>query len=173
MAELKSIYPVIDRVREGAHLDSLASYQAMWDQSVTDNDGFWSEHARNELVWTKDFTEVNGSDYHAGKISWFADGELNVCYNCVDRHLPARADQTALLWEGDEPGDVRRITYRELHQEVCKFANVLKAHGANKGDRIAIYMLMIPEAVFADAGLCPYRCGPFGRFRGILRRSPS
>ena len=121
----------------------------MYDQSLNNADAFWTEKAKEFVTWHKDFSTVNTSDLASGKVEWFADGQLNVCENCVDRHLETRGDKVAILWEGDEPNDIRRITYKELHAEVCKFANVLKAQGVKKGDRVAIYMPMIPETAFA------------------------
>ena len=149
MSELQDVYPVLERVRQGSSIDTLAAYQSLYQQSVETNDDFWAERAREELIWDTPFSQVNESDYQQGNISWFADGELNVCYNCVDRHLPQRAQQTALLWEGDEPGVNKSITYQELYHQVCQFANVLTQHGVTKGDRVAIYMPMIPQAVVA------------------------
>ncbi|HET9149632.1 MAG TPA: acetate--CoA ligase [Alphaproteobacteria bacterium] len=126
-----------------------AAYQRMYEQSIRDPEGFWAVHAKR-LDWTKPFTKVKDAAFKDDvRIRWFWDGTLNACANCVDRHLAKRGDQTAILWEGDDPKDSRRITYRELHREVCKFANVLKARGVKKGDRVTIYMPMIPEAAYA------------------------
>ncbi len=146
--EIQSIYPVVDRVREGAHLQSVAEYQELYDRSVQDPDGFWGDMAREHLVWSKDFDTVNTSDLSSGQIEWFAGGQLNVSYNCVDRHLETRANQVAILFEGDQPGDVRKVTYAELHEQVCRCANVLSSKGIKKGDVVAIYMPMIPEAAY-------------------------
>lgn len=137
------------RVSEGAHFPTLESYQELYQKSISDPNAFWAEQAKSNLVWSKDFDSVNTSDLAKGEISWFKGGQLNVSENCIDRHLPNRAEQTAILFEGDEPGDVRHITYKELHEQVCKLANVLKGLGVQKGDRIAIYMPMIPEAAYA------------------------
>src|SRR4051812_45991021 len=126
-----------------------AGYQKMYAQSLADPDGFWREQAKR-LDWIKPFTKVKETSYTGDvSIKWFADGTLNASYNCIDRHLAKRAKQTAIIWEGDDPKDSRHITYAELHQEVCRLANVLKAQGAKRGDRVTIYMPMIPEATYA------------------------
>ena len=148
-AHTEAIYPVLERVREGAHIQSFEEYQQLYDRSINDADAFWSEMAKEHLVWHKPFESVSNCDLASGQIEWFGGGELNVCENCIDKHLPERADQVAIIWEGDEPGDVKRITYAELHEQVCKFANVLKDNGVKKGDRIAIYMPMVLEVAYA------------------------
>src|SRR5262249_2461281 len=124
---------------EGWYLDSIAN-----------PNGFWGEEGR-KLEWITPFTVVKDTSFdpHDFRIRWFADGTLNVSANCIDRHLPPRADQTAIIWEGDDPTQSRHITYAELHREVCRFANVLKANGVRKGDRVTIYLPMIPEAAYA------------------------
>ena len=147
MSEVKK-YPVPEKLKKSAHLDK-AGYEAMYKASVEDHDTFWAEQATTFLDWMEPFSQVSSCDMAKGDISWFAGGKLNVTSNCIDRHLPERADQVAILWEGDEPGTDRRITYQELHDEVCKLANVLKDRGVKKGDRVCIYMPMIPEAAFA------------------------
>ncbi|WP_043320125.1 acetate--CoA ligase [Microbulbifer sp. HZ11] len=124
-------------------------YQRMYRQSVEDPQAFWSQQANDFLQWSKPFTKVVEEDLKKGRAAWFADGELNVSANCIDRHLPARAEQTALIWEGDDPADSKNITYQELHEQVCRLANLLKARGVSKGDRVCIYMPMIPEAAYA------------------------
>ncbi len=126
------------------------AYAAERDRAARDPDGFFGEAARR-LDWIAPFTQVSDVSFDAEDlhIRWFGDGVLNVSANCIDRHLATRGDQTAILWEGDDPGDSRAISYRELHQEVCRFANVLKAHGVQKGDRVTIYMPMIPQAAYA------------------------
>ena len=106
------------------------------------------------------------------QIRWFEDGTLNACYNCIDRHLPTRADQTAILWEGDSPSEQRHVTYRELHEEVCRLANVLKARGVKKGDRVTIYMPMIPEAAFAMLACARIGAIHSRRVRRLLARQP-
>ena len=135
--------------RERALIDG-AKYDAMYAQSLKDPDAFWAEQAKR-IDWIKPFTKVKNvswdpDDLH---IKWFEDGTLNVSANCIDRHLPRRAKQTAIIWEGDDPKESRHISYEELHREVCRFANVLKAHNVKKGDRVTIYLPMIPEAAYA------------------------
>ena len=127
-----------------------SNYQTMYAESVADNDAFWARHGKR-IDWIKPYTEISDVSYDAADlhIRWFSDGTLNAAANCLDRHLEERGDQTAIIWEGDDPADSRHVTYAELHAEVCKFANVLKAEGAKKGDRITIYMPMIPEAAVA------------------------
>ncbi|MEC8215708.1 MAG: acetate--CoA ligase [Pseudomonadota bacterium] len=127
-----------------------SGYQAMYDASIADPDAFWAEHGKR-IDWIKPYNQVSDVSYDKADlhISWFGDGTLNAAANCLDRHLADRGDQTAIIWEGDDPADSRHISYAELHEEVCKFANVLKAEGAKKGDRITIYMPMIPEATVA------------------------
>jgi acetyl-CoA synthetase len=143
-----SLFPVPAEFAKKAWVDE-AKYQAMYERSIRDPDGFWAEQAKR-LLWSKPFTKVKNTTYEGQvSIKWFEDGRLNASVNCLDRHLAERSDQVAILWEGDEPGDTRTVTYRELHESVCKFANVLKSRGVKKGDRITIYMPMIPEAAVA------------------------
>ena len=125
-------------------------YAALYRDSIANPDQFWAEHGKR-IDWIKPYSQISDVSYDAKDlhINWYADGTLNAAANCLDRHLATRGDQTAIIWEGDEPDQHRHITYRELHEEVCKFANVLKANGAKKGDRITIYMPMIPEATVA------------------------
>ena len=126
------------------------AYAQKYEQSVTDPDGFWAEEAKR-LTWSKPFTKVRDINYNLPDVSihWFEDGELNVAYNCIDRHLEKRGDQVAIIWEGDDPAEDTKITYRALHDQVCRLANVMKAQGVEKGDRVCIYMPMIPEAAYA------------------------
>ncbi len=126
-----------------------ATYESMYAQSINDSDAFWAEQAKVFLDWNKDWNEVSNVDYTQGKIEWFKGGELNVAYNCIDRHLPKRAKQTAIIWEGDDPSVSQKVTYQQLHDEVAKFANGLKKLGVKKGDRVCIYMPMILEASYA------------------------
>ena len=125
-------------------------YKAMYAESIADPDAFWAEHGKR-IDWIRPYGRISDVSYDAGDlhISWFADGTLNAAANCLDRHLAKRGEQTAIIWEGDDPADSRHITYAELHEEVCRFANVMKTEGAKKGDRITIYMPMIPEAAVA------------------------
>ncbi|MGC1464896.1 MAG: acetate--CoA ligase [Pseudolabrys sp.] len=124
-----------------------AKYNEMYTRSIKDPDGFWGEQARR-LDWIKPFSKVKNTSFGPGNVSikWFEDGTLNVAYNCIDRHLKTRGDQTAIIWEGDDPKDDKKLTYKQLHADVCRFANVLKARGVKKGDRVTIYMPMIVEA---------------------------
>jgi acetyl-CoA synthetase len=146
---MSDLVPVPSDAAARAHIDA-ANYRAMYDASVADPAKFWGEHGLR-LDWTKPYTKVKNSSFEYGDVSvkWFEDGELNVCANCVDRHLEKRGDQTAILWEGDDPTLDRRISYRELHAQVCKLANVLKGLGVEKGDRVVLYLPMIPEAAYA------------------------
>jgi acetyl-CoA synthetase len=132
-----------------AHADD-AKYRDMYRRSLSDTDGFWREQGQR-LDWIRPYSKISDVSYNAENlhIRWYQDGTLNVCANCVDRHLATRGEQTAIIWEGDDPKTHRRITYRELYDQVCRFANVLKRHGVKKGDRVTIYMPMIPEAAFA------------------------
>jgi len=149
MSEVKT-YPVPEEVAQNAWIDS-GTYEQMYKRSVEDPEGFWAEQADEFLDWFKKWDKVLDWSYQEDDlhIKWFEGGKLNVCHNCVDRHLESRGDQTAIIWEGDEPDTDKRITYKELHQEVCKFANVLKSRGVTKGDRVSIYMPMVPEAAVA------------------------
>jgi acetyl-CoA synthetase len=131
-----------------AHINA-DSYQAMYRRSMEDPEGFWAEMANSFLSWDQSWDRVVRYDFADGDAEWFGGGKLNVCYNCIDRHLPHRAHQTALIWEGDNPADSKHISYGELHEHVCKLANTLKARGVRKGDRVCIYMPMIPEAAYA------------------------
>ena len=126
------------------------TYRAWYETSLRDPDSFWGEHGRR-IDWFKPYTQVKDTDFSRDNlhIRWFADGTTNVAHNCLDRHLAERGDKVAILWEGDDPAESRAITYREVHAEVCRFANVLKARGVTKGDRVTIYMPMIPEAAYA------------------------
>jgi acetyl-CoA synthetase len=143
-----SYFPVPDETAEAAWIDA-AKYERMYAESIASPERFWAEHGRR-IDWIKPFTKVKDVDY-SGKvhIRWFHDGVLNVAANCLDRHLSQRADQTAILWEGDDPKEHRHVSYAELHQSVCRLANVLKGKGVKKGDRVTIYMPMIPEAAAA------------------------
>jgi acetyl-CoA synthetase len=127
-----------------------AKYKAMYEASIRDPDAFWGEHGKR-IDWIKPYTKVKNSSYdpHHVSIKWYEDGTLNVAHNCVDRHLAKRGDQVAIIWEGDDPKQDKKITYRQLHAEVCRFANVLKRQGVKKGDRVTIYLPMIPEAAYA------------------------
>ena len=145
----EKIYEVSVDWAKRAYVDD-AKYQAMYARSLSDPNGFWGEHGKR-IDWMKPFTKVKNVSFdpHHVSIKWFEDGQTNVAVNCVDRHLPQRANQTAIIWEGDDPSQSKRITYAELSQHVGRFANVLKSLGVNKGDRVTIYLPMIPEAAYA------------------------
>ncbi|MCG8097554.1 MAG: AMP-binding protein, partial [Candidatus Thiodiazotropha taylori] len=149
MSEIK-VYPVPADFAAQANVND-AQYQEMYQRSISDPEGFWSEQADQYISWFKKWDKA--LDWSFGKddlhIEWFKGAKLNVSYNCLDRHLESRGDQVAIIWEGDNPDESRNITYRELHQEVCKFANVLKSRGVNRGDRVSLYLPMIPEAAVA------------------------
>ncbi len=144
------LYPPSAALAASAHADK-AKYDAMYVASVTDPDAFWAEQGKR-IDWIKPYTQVQNCDFTLGQvaINWFADGTLNIAANCIDRHLATRGDQTAILWEPDDPADAaKHITYRELHAQTCKMANVLKSLGVERGDRVVLYMPMIPEAAYA------------------------
>ena len=144
-----SVYPVSPEAAKHSLTDE-AAYRAMYQQSVINPEGFWREQAAR-LDWIRPFSEVKRTSFddHHVDIKWFADGTLNVSANCLDRHLAERGDQVAIIWEGDDPSEHREITYRELYQEVCKFANALRGQDVHRGDVVTIYMPMIPEAAVA------------------------
>jgi len=143
------VYPVPTSWAERAYIDA-DSYNKLYERSVSDPEGFWSE-AGQLLTWMKPYTRAKNTNFGPEKVDirWFADGTLNVSANCIDRHLEKRGDQVAIIWEGDNPKESELITYRQLHQRVQRFANVLKKHGVKKGDRVTIYLPMIPEAAYA------------------------
>ena len=142
------LHPVPEHWQKTAWIDK-DRYREMYLQSIEQPDEFWAEQALNFLTWDRPWQTVSSYDFSAGEASWFAGGKLNVAVNCIDRHLDKRADQTALIWEGDEPTDDKIITYGELHQRVSQLGNVLRDRGVKKGDRVCIYMPMIPEAAYA------------------------
>jgi acetyl-CoA synthetase len=147
MSDVKT-YPVPAAFAANAHINEQ-QYNEMYRRSVEDPDGFWAEQAERFLIWYKPWDKVLDWDFGKGHIRWFEGGKLNACYNCVDRHLESRGDQVALIWEGDDPSQDATITYHELYEHVTRLANALKARGVTKGDRVCIYMPMIPEAVYA------------------------
>ncbi|MFK8068885.1 MAG: acetate--CoA ligase [Gammaproteobacteria bacterium] len=145
------IYPVPNSISKTALIDKN-KYQEMYQQSVDDPDTFWGEQAKEFVSWSKPWDKVQGWEYNddgSANIAWFEGAKLNVSYNCLDRHLETRGDQVAIIWEGDDPNSDKKITYKELHEQVCRFANVLKDRGVKKGDRISLYMPMVPEAAVA------------------------
>ncbi len=141
-------HKVSESARAHTHLDD-ATYQRMYRQSLEQPDQFWAEQAERFLTWDKRWSKVHESDLSKGQAAWFIDGKLNVSVNCIDRHLAEHGDEIAIIWEGDDPSQDARISYRELHDKVCRLANVLKARGVSKGDRVCLYMPMIPEAAYA------------------------
>ncbi|MCL7419453.1 MAG: acetate--CoA ligase [Methylobacter sp.] len=144
MTDVK-IYDIKPEIAARAHI-SAETYKTLYQRSIDDPEAFWAEQAELFLDWNQRWDKVMECNYLKGYIRWFEGGKLNVSVNCLDRHLPTRGDQTAIIWEGDDPAQDKKITYRELHEQVCKFANVLKAQGVKKGDRICIYLPMIAEA---------------------------
>ena len=141
-------YPVPSTFEKDSHINA-EQYQLLYRQSIEQPEVFWAEQATSFLSWSKPFTQVREFDFEKGHAQWFADGELNVAYNCIDRHLADKADATAFVMERDEPGKSFEVSYRELHLQVCKLANALKTLGVRKGDRVCIYMPMICEAAYA------------------------
>jgi acetyl-CoA synthetase len=141
-------HPVTEAARARA-LIRHDDYRDMYMASITAPDTFWAEQAKRFLQWSQPWSKVSEWDFHQGKAAWFIDGKLNVSVNCIDRHLPQRANQTAIIWEADEPGQQKNISYQELHDNVCRLANALKARDVKRGDRVCIYMPMIPEAAYA------------------------
>ena len=145
---MSEIYPVPLDMKARTLIDEATS-DSMYQRSIADPHGFWSHQANAFLLWQKPWQTVSETDMPSGNIRWFDGGQLNVSVNCIDRHLPERAEQTAIIWEGDEPSDDTRISYQELYERVCQLANGLRARGVKKGDRVCIYMPMIPEAAYA------------------------
>ena len=141
-------YPVSSSAAKNTHLTD-AEYQRLYQQSISSPETFWAQQAEKFLQWQQPWHTVCDADFTTGDVSWFAGGKLNVSTNCIDRHLSDKADTTAIIFEGDEPGNAQHITYQQLHDHVCRLANALKARGVNKGDRVCIYMPMIPEAAYA------------------------
>jgi acetyl-CoA synthetase len=148
MSDQTAIFPPPADLTKTAHI-TPEKYAAMYERSVKDPEGFWKD-VGSRLTWFREPTKIKNTSFDAPvSIKWYEDGILNASYNCIDRHLPAKANDVALIWEGDDPGDDKKITYGELKTEVCKFANALKERGVKKGDRVTIYMPMVAEAVYA------------------------
>lgn len=147
MSEHK-VYPVTETAASRSYLNK-ESFQKLYQQSIDAPEEFWAEQAGELLHWHQPWQSVCNNTFEKAETSWFTGAKLNVAFNCIDRHLERRGEQTAIIWEGDDPNDDKKITYRELHTHVCKFANALKARGVAKGDRVCIYMPMIPEAAYA------------------------
>ena len=141
-------YKVSAAARNHSYLDQTR-YQELYQQSIESPEEFWAEQAGELIHWHQPWQSVCQGDFRKAETTWFTGAKLNVAFNCIDRHLERRGEQTAIIWEGDEPDESKHITYRELHSHVCKFANALKARGVGKGDRVCIYMPMIPEACYA------------------------
>ena len=150
----QEVFPVTEEWTKRAFIDR-ETYERMYAQAAADPDTFWQREAQR-IDWIKPFTKVKETSFNEADfgIKWFADGALNISANCVDRHLPARANDVAILWEGDDPSQSRTITYGELHEQVCRLANVLKSNGVRKGDRVTLYLPMIPEAAVAMLACC-------------------
>ena len=142
------IYPPPTQISAAAHVGA-DTYEELYARSLADADGFWAEQAEKFVTWSRKWDTVQDWDFNTAQIRWFDGAKLNVAYNCVDRHLDTRADQVAIIWEGDDPAEDKHITYVELHEQVCRFANALKSRGVEKGDRVSIYMPMVPEAAIA------------------------
>src|SRR5215813_13934975 len=159
----EKIYDVPPEWKKRAYVDA-DKYKEMYARSLKDPNGFWAEEAKR-LHWYKAPTKIKNSSFGPGNVSikWFEDGVLNAAYNCIDRHLPKRAKQTAIIWEGDDPSQSRHITYRELHDEVCKLANILRNRNVKKGDRVTIYLPMIPELAFATLA-----CARIGAIHSVV-----
>src|SRR5688572_1271789 len=147
MSELH-IYPVNPSVSASCHINP-EQYRTLYQESIQQPDAFWARAAEQFLTWDRKWTQVREFDFHKGTATWFRDGKLNVTTNCIDRHLKERGDQAAFIWESDDPSQDAAVTYNELHLHVCRLANVLKQRGVKKGDRVCIYMPMIPEAAYA------------------------
>ena len=144
------VYEPKEKFSAKSHVKSLDEYREIYDRSVADPEGFWAEQADQRITWFKKWHTVRQVDYHKAEIAWYLGGKLNVCYNCVDRHVEAgRGNETALIWEGNDPTESKSYTYADLHAEVQKAGNALKALGIEKGDRVCIYMQMIPELAIA------------------------
>jgi acetyl-CoA synthetase len=147
MSEVKT-YPVFESIKSNTHLNT-DRYQQMYKQSIDQPDVFWAEQAEQHLDWIRSWDTVSRQDFHKAEVAWFEGGQLNLSVNCIDRHLPERAAQTAIIWEGDDPDRSEHISYQILHDKVCQLANALKQIGVVKGDRVCLYMPMVPEATFA------------------------
>ncbi len=141
-------YPVVSQFAKTAHINQ-AQYQDLYQQSIHHPEAFWAEQAQQFITWFKPWRNVMQGNFDTLDMAWFVEGKLNACYNCVDRHLATRGDQIAIIAEGNHPEDSQSITYTQLHERICRFANVLKQQGVKKGDRVCIYLPMIPEAVIA------------------------
>jgi acetyl-CoA synthetase len=169
--QLKEIYPIPEAAKKKAWVSGREAYDKLWKRSVEEPEAFWAEIAEQQVTWFKKWDKVIDFNFDIKKgpiyVKFFEGGKLNVSYNCLDRHLEKRGNQVAIQWEGNEPGEERAITYKQLHEEVCKFANVLKAQGVQKGDRVCLYMPMVPElgiAALACSRIGAIHCIVFGGF---------
>ena len=163
MSQEGLFHPPAEFVKK-AHISSFEQYKEMYDRSLKDPEGFWGEIAERDFYWKEKWTKVREYDFKGGiSIKWFAGAKTNITYNCLDRHLEKRGNQTAIIWEGNAPGEDAKLTYKELHAEVCKFANVLKSFGVKKGDRVSIYMPMVKELAIAMLG-----CARIGAIHSIV-----
>ncbi len=169
--QLKEIYPIPEKAKKKAWISGREAYDKMWKRSVEEPEKFWADVAEQQVTWFKKWDKVMDYNFDIKKgpisVKFFEGGKLNVSYNCLDRHLEKRGNQVAIQWEGNEPGEARGITYKELYEEVCKFANVLKAQGVQKGDRVCLYMPMVPElgiAALACSRIGAIHCIVFGGF---------
>jgi acetyl-CoA synthetase len=151
--ELKEIYPIPEKIAKTAYISGRDAYDKLWKRSINEPEAFWAEIAKEYVEWFKPFDKVMDYNFDIRKgpvyVKFFEGGKLNVSYNCLDKNLKTRADKVAIQFEGNEPGDDRAYTYKQLHEEVCKFANVMKAHGVKKGDRVTLFLPMIPELAIA------------------------
>jgi len=143
-----SLYPVFDSIKENTHL-TKEQYREMYQRSLSEPEQFWGEQAEANIDWFEKWHTVSNYDFGTADIKWFEGGKLNVSYNCIDRHLESRAQQTAIIWEGDDPSQSEKISYQQLHDRVCQLSNAMKELGVGKGDRVCLYMPMVPEAVYA------------------------
>ena len=169
--QLKEIYPIPEKAKKKAWISGRDAYDKLWKKSVEKPEEFWAEIAEQQVTWFKKWDKVMDYNFDIKKgpiyVKFFEGGKLNVSYNCLDRHLEKRGNQVAIQWEGNEPGEERAITYKQLHEEVCKFANVLKSKGVQKGDRVCLYMPMVPElgiAALACSRIGAIHCIVFGGF---------
>jgi len=169
--QLKEIYPIPEKAKKKAWISGRDAYDKLWKKSVEKPEEFWAEIAEQQVTWFKKWDKVMDYNFDIKKgpiyVKFFEGGKLNVSYNCLDRHLEKRGNQVAIQWEGNEPGEERAITYKQLHEEVCKFANVLKSKGVQKGDRVCLYMPMVPElgiAALACSRIGAVHCIVFGGF---------
>lgn len=165
---LRSEYPVIPSAAPHAHVTGEAAYEALYARSLADPAGFWAELAREHLEWQRDFSVATSGSLRDGDAAWFLGGALNVSANCIDRHVATQGDKPAIIWESDEVGTGRTITFKQLQAETCRVANAMRAAGVRKGDTVAIYMPMIPETAFVMLACC--RIGAVHRLGWRCRR---